>query len=288
MNVTLHDFTRPVPLTAAWEERLNGWTRAATVLANKTWAKQLPIPLQISVAPLNLWYAEQAVGRLPEPCLAYRVKVAESHVPTLLALPPRLMLNLVGVLLGEDAPADSDRDLTLIEENLGDYFLTDYWLSAFRATWPGPKSATWILDGREANPRAGRASSPGDALIAFDWQITGPWGEAGGVWLIPKPELLQALGDSESAGKPAISETLAAARRQTLVQALPLPVQVVLGTAELSLAQLAQLQVGDLLMLDPPGVDTAVARVGGRDFFRGKVGRQGSSKAIQIQSLIEK
>src|SRR5258708_696384 len=99
MNVTVHDFTKPAPLTAASEERLTSWTRQATALANKTWPKQLPIALEISVREPSLWYAEQAIARLPEPCLAYRVNVAESRLPTLLTMAPRLMLNLVGVLL---------------------------------------------------------------------------------------------------------------------------------------------------------------------------------------------
>ena len=289
MNPKTHDFTKPARLSIAWHDRLMNWGRVALTLANKTWAKQLPVHLEAALSDWEGFYAQQALARLPDPCLAYRVMVADGRLPTLQVMPRILMLKLVGALLGDDGnAAGNDRELTLVEENLADYFLTEYWLSAFRESWPGAYPATWVLEERETNPACSRAYAPSDALLALNWQIRGPWGESSGVWLFPKKGLLLAVGGAEKPTAEAAPQSVSMANRKCVVQALPMVVQIVLGTTELKLSQLRRLQVGDVLMLDQNQEDQATARVGNRELYRGRVGRTGSWKAFQIKSLVEK
>src|ERR1019366_7153912 len=107
--------------------------------------------------------------------LAYRVMVGEGRFPTLLVMPRSLMLNLVGALLGDEGNAAAgDRELTLVEENLADYFLAEYWLAAFCESWPAAHPATWVLEERETNPACSRTFGANDVLLALNWQIRGP------------------------------------------------------------------------------------------------------------------
>ena len=289
MNLRPHDFTKPAPLPAAGRERLVNWTRAALAQQNKAWAKQLPVRLEAELVHWEGLYAQQALAQLPDPCLAYRVTVCDSKLPTLLVLPRGLMLNLVAALLGDEGNADTgDRDLTLVEEGLADYFLTEFWLSAFRETWPNGPTASWVLEGREPNPVRSRIFATEEVLQAFNWQISGPWGESKCVWLFPEKGLMFALGGTDKSAAPTTPQPITPARRASIVQALPMVVQVILGTAELKLSQLRQLQVGDVLVLDQNHQDQAVARVGNHELYRGCIGRSGSCKAFQIKSLLEK
>jgi flagellar motor switch protein FliM len=289
MNAKPHDFTKPAPLPVAGRERLVNWTRAALAQQNKAWAKQLPVRLEAELVHWDGLYAQQALAGLPEPCLAYRVTVADGKVSTLLILPRSLMLNLVAALLGDDATAEAgERELTLVEEGLADYFLTEYWLSAFRETWPNGPTASWVLEGREPNPSRTRIFGADEVLQAFTWQISGPWGEANSVWLFPEKGLMLALGGAEKSAAPPTADPITPARRASIVQALPMVVQIILGTAEVKLSQLRRLQVGDVLVLDQNHDDQAVARVGNHELYRGRAGRTGSSKAFQIKSLLEK
>jgi flagellar motor switch protein FliM len=284
MNARPHDFTKPAPLPAAGRERLVNWSRVALAQQNKAWAKQLPVRLEAELIQWDGLYSPQALARLPDPCLAYRVTVGDGKLPSLLVLPRNLMLNLVAALLGEDGNADAgDRELTLVEEGLADYFLTEYWLSAFRETWPNGPTTSWVLEGREANPVRTRIFAANEVVQAFNWQISGPWGESNSVWLFPERRLMSALGGTETTAPPPITP----ARRATIVKALPMVVQIVLGIAELKLSELRRLQVGDVLLLDQNHGDQAVARVGSHELYRGRVGRSGSCKAFQIKSLIE-
>jgi flagellar motor switch protein FliM len=289
MNPKPHDFTKPARLSAVWHERLLSWSRAALVLANKTWAKQLPLRLEAEVSDWEGLYGQQALSQLPEPFLAYRVMVGESRFPTLLVMPRKLMLNLVGAMLGDEENATSiDRELTLVEENLGDYFLTEYWLSAFRESWPAAHPATWVLEERETNPATSRTYGANEVLMSLNWKIRGSWGETNGVWLFPRKGLLSALGNTEKTTDDLVTQPVPADRRESVVQALPMVVQVVLGTTELKLSELRLLQVGDVLMLDESNENQAVAHVGSRALYRGRVGRSGTWKAFQIKSILEK
>ena len=294
MNLIPHDFTKPPRLPAAWHDRLTKWGRVALGLASKAWAKQLPIPLDARLGTLEVAYAAQALAQLPDPALAYRVMVTQSKVPTLLVMPRNLMLKLVGALVGEAGtttdkadPAASDRELTLIEENLADYFLADCWLAFFRAAWPGDPG-TWVLEEREPNPQCSRTFPRGEALLTLQWTIVGPWGESNGVWLFPKKKLLVALGDAADAVPEPNAEATSAARRDAVVQALPLVLQIVLGTTQVELSQLSRLQVGDVLRLDHGSDDGTVARIGNHNLFRGQAGRNGARKAFQIKAIVEK
>ncbi len=289
MNPKPHDFRKPAPLAAAGRDRLANWTRLALTQQNKAWAKQLPVRLEAELVHWDGLYAQQALARLPEPCLAYRVTVGDGRLPTLLVLPRGLMLNLVAALLGDDANAEAgERELTLVEEGLADYFLTEYWLSAFRETWPNGPTSSWVLEGSEANPARTRIFAADEVLQAFTWQISGPWGEASSVWLFPEKGLLSALGAGDKSADAPASQPLTPARRASIVQALPMVVQIILGTAELKLSQLRRLQVGDVLMLDQNHEDQAVVRVGNHELYRGRAGRTGACKAFQIKSLLEK
>lgn len=74
---------------------------------------------------------------------------------------------------------------------------------------------------------------------------------------------------------------------ETLVRDLPVEAAVELGTVELSLAQLAALAPGDLLILNQRVCEPLTVRVDNRAKFRGWPGRVGPRQSLQIESLYE-
>lgn len=283
MTIAPHDFTKPTRLSVDWHNRLTSWWRVALALANKAWTKQLPAPLEATLQGLDVTYARPVLAKATDDTLAYRIKLGDRAI-SFVTMPRRLMLNLVGLMLG-DSSAAGDRELTLIEEKLGDYFLLNHWLNFFRDSWPGPAGVPWVLDGRELNFGCTRLLADTDVLLAMSWRISGAWGDTDGAWYFPK-SLLDLLGNASAADL--VPETEIAARRQAIVQNLGLTMEVVLGSAELSLSDLTSLQVGDVVMLNQGAGDAAIARAGGQDLFRGQAGRQGSWRAFQIESTIAK
>jgi flagellar motor switch protein FliM len=287
MNPVPHDFTKPGRLANAWQQLLLRWFDQAFGSANKAWAKQLPFKVEAALLDLDVCYAQKGLATLPEGSLGYRVLVADRRVPSYLALPRLTLLKLIGAMLGDSESASADREMTLIEENLADYFLVHYWLPFFRETWPGVEPVSWELQARESNPQCSRVFAPHDILIVLNWQIRGPWGESHGAWFFQKKALLEALGDTTGSAPELIPAPIIAARRETIVSNLPIVVEVVLGSAKLNLSQLSHLQAGDVLLLDQQSDEAITARAGGKDLFHGKVGRLGSRKAFQIDSIGE-
>ena len=306
MDATLHDFTKPTRLSVECHGRLTNWCRVALTLANKAWTKQLPAPIEASAQGLDVSYVRQELARLSDDTLAFRIKIGE-RLLSLLVMPRTLMLSLVNSLLGDSAAVLKDRELSLIEEKLADYFLINHWLTFFRESWPGPLtpgptapagrgdkaaavSLPWVLEGRENNPSCSRlfADADADVLVVFHWQMRGAWGETKGAWFFPKKALLDSLGNTPGPGQEAIPEIQMAARREAIVHRLPVSIEVVLGSAELRLSELSSLQVGDVVLLDQRATDGVLARVGGQDLFRGQAGRVGSWKALQIETQVKK
>jgi flagellar motor switch protein FliM len=283
MNVLPHDFTKPTRLGVDWHNRLSSWFRVALGLANKAWAKQLPAPLEVSLRGLETTYARPALSKVTDDTLAYRIKLGD-RVMSFVTMPRCLMLNLVGLMLGDNTPA-TDRELTLIEDKLGDFFLLNHWLNFFRDSWPGSTSVPWVLDGREPNFGCTRLLADTDTLLEMSWQMTGVWGDTQGMWYFPK-NLIDLLGNVNASD--GMTEVQVAIRREAIVHSLAVTMEVVLGSAEISLSDLTSLQVGDVVMLDQGTSDAAIARAGGQELFRGHAGRQGSWRAFQIESTVTK
>lgn len=281
MNVQPYDFTRPPRLPGEWQTRLTQWCRMALSVASPAWAR-LPTPLEPSLLEVDVRYASQALAGVQEGHLGYRVLLANQRVISLLAIPRRVMLFLVSVLLGDKVDATLDRDLTLVEEKLGEYFLIHYCLNPFRETWPPGPDGSWRLEPREPHLKCNRTFSASDVLVVFRWQVRGPWGDSIGYWLFPKIGLLEELG-AESA-TPARSGSN---RPEDIVTQAPLELKIVLGSAELTLSDLFGLKVGDVILLDQSCAENVAAHAGGRELFRGKVGRIGAWKAFQVESYAE-
>jgi flagellar motor switch protein FliM len=284
--MTPHDFTKPTRLSADWRQRLSAWCKIAVSLANKASIRNLATPVEGLIQNLDVGYAKKVLGRVPDEMLAYRVRIGD-RVQSILLLPRHLMLNLVGILLGETTAVASDRDLTLIEEKLADFYLLNHWLTFFRETWPGTAPLAWVLDERVPNLQASRMLQPEEVLVGIDFQLSGPWGKTAGAWYFAKKSLLDALGNAHHAAD-VVPEVQVAIRREAIVYQLPVQLEIVLGSAELRLTDLSSLQVGDVVLLDQRAADGVLARVGGQDVFRGQAGRLGSWKAFQVQANVKK
>ncbi|MEI7685227.1 MAG: FliM/FliN family flagellar motor switch protein, partial [Planctomycetota bacterium] len=283
MTPVPHDFRKPIRLPALWHNRLSGWFRGALAQSSKAWEKQFGPGVEAVYRDLNVAFAHDAVARLPDGVIGYEVLIGAPGITTLLAMPRSLMLGLIGILLGSTEGPAEDRALTLVEENLADYLQTECWLPHFRDTWPGDQLVAWQLSNRDPQPQCTRKFPAADVLIVLDFTVRGPWGESQASWLFPQKGLLEAI-DNGAMKTEAIPEKTLAARREALVQALPLQVNVALGGANLTLSDLSNLRVGDVVLLDQRTTESITALSGGRPVFQCQPGRQGSWLDIQIDN----
>ncbi len=282
-----HDFTKPAPLAPDWHARISSWLRLAIGLASKAWAKELPTPIEASLGNIETCWASAGLAVLTDTMIGYHVQIAGPRLPTFLVFPRASLIKIVGLLLGESEGEVKDREFTMVEEKLAEYFLSQMWLKYFRETWPGTEIVTWSLAESESNPGCSRIFSADENLIRTTWHVKGTWGTTDAIWLWPRKQLCVLLGGAAEFAGDAISPEILAARREGLVHALPVSLEVELGTAQVRLSELSNLRVGDVILLDQRVEEQVVIRTGGHTLFRGRPGRIGSRIALRIESKKE-
>ncbi len=284
-----YNFAEPGRLTAEVEQRVTGWLRTAAALAAKTAARQLPFAPEIALAGVEVRRPAGALAKLPEAAVGYGVSVNGPAVNGMVAVPRPLALAVVGGLLG-DVPAalPEDRDLTAVEQDLSQFFTGDVLVATLQETWPAAQSIPFRLERREPHPRWTRIFPPDDNVIVCTFTLKGPFGEGQWYLLVAQKHLLGQLaltmpgGDKlKSAGGP--SE---AVRLTLLVEELPVEVTVLLGTVQLSLAELARLSPGDVVILNQRVSEPLTAYLAGEKKFKGWPGRVGSRQAFEIESFL--
>ena len=126
------------------------------------------------------------------------------------------------------------------------YFVQDFLLPVFQEAWPGTMPLVPALDRLEVNPRWSRVFADVGHLLSCGFVMRGAGGEQLCQWLVPQKGLLGLLGEvTQQHGESAAVPTEGSPSIETLVRELPVEIAVQLGSAELSLSQLARLDVGD-------------------------------------------
>jgi flagellar motor switch protein FliM len=284
-----YNFAKPGRLTAELEQRAAGWLRTASALAARKAAGHLPHPVETGLAGIEVNRPADGLEKLPDAVVGYGLAVGGEAVNGMVVLPRPLALALVGGLLGDAATElPRDRELTLVEQDLCDFFTAEVLVATLQETWPAAEPVAFQLARRETHPRWTRIFPPDDNLIVLTLRLKGPFGEAEWYMLVPQKVLLELLARSA----PGAERLKAApgqpepARLRLLVEELPVEMTVVLGRVELSLAELARLSVGDVIILSQRVSEPITAYLADDAKCKGWPGRVGSRQAFEVESFL--
>ena len=284
MTPTPHNFAGPVKLPAAWQSRLGRWFRSALALADRSCAKELAFPVTSEFKAVEQVDPGEFLARLASGAVGFRLLVGSDQFPSILVFPRQLLLALNGGFLGEiPETMPTDRDLTVVEQSLTEHFLIAHWLPGFKTTWLGPSHAYFQQGPAEPLAQSGRVLAADKEAVAFSWTVKGPFGESTAYWIFRRKNFSAPFGLEDEAVAPA-SESVP---MESLIHGLPVELIVDLGSIELPLSRLSQLQVGDVIMLNRRIDEPIVAQVGDTPKFLGWAGRAGSLKAFRIHSMTE-
>jgi len=290
MNIVSYNFADPARLPGEQEQRLTAWLRSACALANKGWSKEFLYQVQGRFQGVASARPAEALAALPETVLAYPVAVGERLI-TLLAFPRPLVLTLVCGLIGDRGDQlHADRELTVVEESLFEYFLQRLWFPAWKETMPyhppvnqeGEGAPRWEIRQRLTNPRWSKLFAKQERLVRCTLVVQGPFGEQECWWLTPGKDLFPLLGIASVAVE---ATPVAGPKLESVVKEIPVDVTVLLGSVDLPLSQLSRLSPGDVIILNQRVWEPLVAQVGGLTKLQGWAGRAGSLQAFQVQSI---
>lgn len=282
-----YNFRKPDRLAGTLEQRLTAWLRTACQLIAVKGAPHFPFRLEMSLAGLEIAPPHEALGRLSEAMLAYRVAFAGEPANMLFVWPRPLVLALVVGLLGETSDAlPEDRELSAVEVSLCEYIMQNLAVAVLQETWTAATPLKLTVSEREPSPRWTRLFVKAEQVLQCAFTMRGSFGEQQWYWLTPYQALHELVHRCEQDETGPIQQD-APRKLETLVRDLPVEVAVELGKVELPLAQLAALSPGDLLILNQRVVEPLIVRVDNRSKFRGWPGRVGSRQSLQIESVCE-
>jgi flagellar motor switch/type III secretory pathway protein FliN len=284
MTLAPHNFAGPAKLPAAWQARLGRWFRSALSLADRSCARELAFPVASEFQAVELPDPGELLARLAAGSIGFRILIGSDSFPSILVFPRQLLLAIIDGFLGETPEAmPEDRDLTGVEQSLTEHLLIAHWLPGFKTTWPGPGHAYFQQGPPEPLAQSGRLLASDKDAVAFSWVVRGPFGESTAYWIFRRKGFSTTFGlEDEAPTQAAPSPPI-----ESLVQSVPVEVVVGLGSIELPLSRLTQLQVGDVILLNKRIDEPIVAQVGETPKFLGWAGRAGSLKAFRIHSLTE-
>jgi flagellar motor switch protein FliM len=275
------DFRKPPP--GDTERRIAAWLTEGCRRAAVTWAKALPFPAEPRVDKVEITTTGVGLRFLPLDTVGFAVKASDQPDDGfLLALSRPVVLFLLAGMMGEQpAVLPADRDLSTVERSLCEYMLRELFLGPMEAAWPLPGGLKLTV-GPGGPPETVWRQPLADAAYAATVAIATPLGD------LPVQLLFNRSGRLEQLTTPKVRAVPAdpAVRTQieTLVKEMPVDVAVILGTADLTMYDLARLAAGDVVLLRQRVSEPLEARVAGTAKFRVWPGAAGGRCAVQVQS----
>jgi flagellar motor switch protein FliM len=276
-----HDFRKP-PLPPALRGLLALWGPQTAAQTARLWAGQLPFQAEVEFLGGELAVAREALSTLPEATLFFAAALGGGPEASVLAVARPLAQAVLAGVLGSPVEAENlDQELTPVEEEMAEFVAEQFFLGPLQRTWPLAEKLR--LGAPRRGPTASEAPfAPTALVLAVRFRVKAPFGEFDWCWLAPRDAgLLASLQGGASSQAPAADE------REALVRDLPVRLTVRLGTAALSLLNLAGLREGDLLLLDQPIDRPLPALLGGQVKFLVWPGARGARQAVSIRTTVE-
>lgn len=285
MTIPAHDFTRPAPAAPDLRARLGQWlSRSNALLAEIMVGMSAPVSLKFN--QLSTMVASESLAQWTDKSLALQVKLSEQEASSLIALPNPLVLELVSRLIGDKPTAlQAERELTAAEFSIAQ-FLVETIVKSLLDSWQGDSAVDLTVGDAEPNIRRSRLFRPTETLFVCRSTATTSLGESHWTWLMTHEFINRMFGLShkQTAGEVRPSRY----HLDRLVRGMRTEIEVRLGGVQLTGPQLAQLQVGDVVVLDQRVGDPLQASISGEAKFLGWAGRVGNRQAFEIESAVQR
>ena len=207
-----------------------------------------------------------------------------------LEINPSIAFPMIDRLLGGRGDQyDDTREFSNIELNLLDTILRQI-MQNLKESWAAVAEIFPSIDAKESSPNVVQIVAQNEVVVMVVMEIV--IGHSSGMMNICYPVIsLETILSRLASRDLMMSETSSKKSRNRELQALiggaDVHIAAMLGSTQLSLKEVLELQVGDVIMLDRVADDTVTVSVDGRDKYRAKIGLQRFRKTIQIQDEIK-
>lgn len=274
------DFRKPPP--GELERQATGWLNQACRHASEAWPRLLPFPANPKPGLVEAVTVAGGLAAIPGDAIGFAVSTPEAADGALLLTirRPVLLALLAGILGDTPTTLPADRDPTDLEASVLGLVVRELFLEPLEKGWPLPDPPQ-LSAGPPGLPRVVWPRADSDPALLLTFNLVLPFGEYPVHVLVPRAGRWEKLVQAPVRPTPPPPE--AKAHIEALVREMPVDLAVVLGTADLTMRDLAGLKAGDLIVLRQKVNQPLDGLVSGARKFRVWPGVLGSRTAVLIE-----
>ena len=290
-HLMTYDFRRPERVS---KEQLKGLQSLFEAFARElsiAFPPFLRTVVRVDLVSIDQLTYDEFILSVARPTCLSVINMAPLEGNAVLELSPAMVFPIVDRVLGGSGISLSEpRELTEIENRIVMRIVMMI-LDSWRRSWEQLIEFRQSVVTQESDPLIVQIVAGSEMVVLVGYEVH--LGEQSGSMnmciplMVLNPILDQISQQAHYTRK--MSAATAAHMREVITRTnlrAEVPVEVILGTAELPLDEIAQLQVGDIVQLDSSPEEPIRVTVGGIERFRAHPGRRGEQSAVQLSSVV--
>jgi flagellar motor switch protein FliM len=289
-QITLYDFKRPNRVS---KEQLRS-IRAIHDKMARSLASDIS-SLMRSIVEIQLHSVDQMtygefLMSLPSPTSFNVFSMKPLDGKGVVEINPSIVFPMIDRLLGGNgAPFETTREFTDIELNLLDQILRVV-IQNMKEVWAPIMDLYPLIEAKESSPNVVQIVAQNEIVIMVIMEII--IGQTSGMMNVCYPvitieSLLPKLASrdlmlGETSGRKSRNKELRA-----LLRGAKIELEAVLGYSDLTMQQVLDLEVGDIIKLNRPADDTVIVKVDGREKFIAEFGVRRYRRSIKIKEILK-
>lgn len=288
-QVTLYDFKRPNRVS---KEQLRAFKSIHDKMA-RSLSSQVSAVMR-SIVEIQLHSVDQMtygefLMSLPSPTSFNIFSMKPLEGAAILEINPSIAFPMIDRLLGgKGDPYENSREFSDIELNLLDTLLRQI-MQNLKEAWSSVTEIFPSVDAKESSPNVVQIVAQNEIVIMVVMEII--IGHSSGMMSICYPVIsLETVLSRLASRDLMLSDTSSKKSRNKELQALIAGVNVIvsgyLGNSSLTLKEVLDLQIGDIVRLDRVADDSILVSIDGREKYVASIGLQRYRKTLQIKEVI--
>lgn len=290
-KIKIYDFKRPDKFSKDQIRTLYMLHENFARLLNTYLSAHLRTLIHINVASVDQLTYEEFIRSLPNPSVINVFQMRPLKGNAILEINPNIVFSIIDRLFGGPGlPPAKPRPLTDIEEAITRRVINKA-LESFQEAWKQVVAIEPRADVIETNPQFTQIVPPNDMVVIITLQTK--IGQAEGLinicipYLVLEPimsKLTTTFWVASSIAKQSSQENVTALQRK--LERAPIPIIVEMGRVTVTVQELLELAVGDVMQLETRVEDDLNIIIGTKEKFKCKPGLAGHKLAIQITEVL--
>ena len=224
---------------------------------------------------------EEGVQSVGDPCVGYSLLLGTEDLPTLVCIPNTDAIAIANYVVGNGLETEPEsRKLTSIEVSLC-RMLIETLGSALSIAFAGTEPLQIKVGEFDESPQLSRLIPVEELVLSNKLRVSIQDVTIHFAWLVPRKPIEQLF---ENATGTRLART--ANRPVDIVMHLPLDLVGILGETVMEMAEVAELQIGDIVTLDQKIDEPLTLRIDETDMFSCWPGRIGRQQGLQIEKIL--